>query len=169
MIEQCNFVPMHKKHGGRRRRWVTDDDLIKTENHPPTETMLRLAQLKNEGHSWRSLANEVNHFLPPDIRPIGHSHLRRVALGYCKSTKVDYALGIRQKPPPIPVEPCPECGQVHKQRKACKPSRKTGKHSFVILLDDDDFYEACAAVAGYPGGRPAWLMERVRGVESARG
>ena len=155
-VRKCNPVTNHSGRPGRRRMPVDYSGLTE----PPTDTMLMLAQMKNEGHSWRSLAGEINERI--DGKGVSHNLVRRVTLGQCKSPRIDYALGIRTAPPPIEVTPCPDCGKIHKQRKACKPSRKTGKRRLAFWLSDDDFDEVSAAADCHPGGRAAWLMENVR-------
>lgn len=105
-----------KRVRGRKRTWIDHSGLT----DPPTETMLLLARLKNEGHSWRSLAEELNAHVTG--KGISHSMLRRVALGHCTSSRIDYALGIREAPPPVPVTPCPSCGRIHRQYKSCDPA-----------------------------------------------
>lgn len=77
---------------GRRRREVSYADFVTA----PTETMLLLAHLKNQGHSWRTLADEVNYRISG--RTISHALIRRVTLGHCKSQRVDEALGLRKMP-----------------------------------------------------------------------
>lgn len=89
--------------------------------------MVMLARLKNEGHSWRSLAEEINERI--EGKPVSHNMIRRVALGHCKSARIDYALGVREKPPPIPVEPCPVCGQVHERLVQCEDKRRREKRT----------------------------------------
>ena len=70
------------------------------------------------------------------------------------------ALGL--PPEPVPVYPCPECGQVHKQLKSCKPSPRRGKRRLAFSLTDEQFERVKAAIDNHPGGRVAWLMENVQ-------
>lgn len=155
-MTQCNRGTKLSKVGGRRREWVFFDD----PDNPPNETMLILAAMKNEGHSWRSLAVEINERIYGN--KISHNLVRRVALGHCKSPRIDYALGIRQAPPPVEVTPCPDCGKVHKQIKACRSSRKRGKRRFAFSLTDEEFSRAHAVIDSHPGGRVAWLLEHLQ-------
>lgn len=155
-MDNCNHCTKTIKIRGRRREWVSYDDFVK----PPTETMIMLANMKNDNHSWRSLADELNH--GKEGVKIGPSLVRRVALGLCTSSRIDYALGIRQAPPPVEVTPCPDCGKVHKLRKACNPARKRGKRRFAFSLTDEEFTRAHAVIDSHPGGRVAWLLEHLQ-------
>lgn len=102
------------KKAGRERVVVEYGDFAKL---PPTKTMLLLAELKNEGHSWQTLADEISARLADDR--VSHALVREVTLGHCNSPKVDYALGFREQPPAVPVPPCAECGKVHDQLHTC--------------------------------------------------
>lgn len=88
---------------GRDKKLVASVDFVR----PPDETMRLLSDIKNnENLSWRELAEE---YLPE----FSHSFVRKVALGYCKSERIELQLGIRAHPASIEVEPCPNCGQAH--------------------------------------------------------
>lgn len=154
--QQCNPVTNRPHRGGRRRLSITYDDFV----GEPTETMRILAHMKNDAHSWRTLAEGVNHHMTDG--KVSHTLVRRVALGHCKSPRIDYALGIRQAPPPVEVTPCPDCGKVHKQIKACRSSRKRGKRRFAFSLTDEEFSRAHAVIDSHPGGRVAWLLEHLQ-------
>lgn len=65
-------------------------------------------------------------------------------------------------PEPIPVYPCPDCGRIHKQIKSCQSSRKRGKRRLAFSLTDEEFTRVRAAIDNYPGGRVAWLMDKVQ-------
>ena len=74
--------------------------------------------------------------------------------------KARHVLGL--PPEPVPVYPCPECGQVHKQLKSCRPSPRSGKRRLAFSLTDEQFERVKAAIDNHPGGRVAWLMENVQ-------
>ena len=154
---QCNPVTNRRRVGGRRRDSISYDNRVE----PPNETMLILAGMKNEGHSWRTLADEINYHIT-DGR-VSHSLVRRVALGLCNSPRIDYALGIRQAPPPIEVTPCPDCGKLHKQVKECKPRRPPkGKVRLSLWVTEDERDIIRAAWDSHPGGRVAWQLEHIK-------
>jgi hypothetical protein len=151
---QCNEVAKHRNVGGRRRDLITEDRF----KGEPTEIMLLLAKLKNEGHSWRSLAEKINPLIDKD-QQVSHALIRRVALGECKSPRIEYALGVRQEPLPMEVTPCPHCGKIHKQRKACTSYQRNGKRRLAFWLTEEEFESVRKVVDSHPGGRVKWILE----------
>jgi len=72
---------------GRHRTTVKYEDFVRD----PTEIMLLLANIKNDGgHSWRTLAEELRN-------EVSAALVRQVCLGYCNSKKVERALGMTKK------------------------------------------------------------------------
>ncbi len=154
MNNDWNGVAKLKRVGGRRREWVDLDSFVE----PPNETMLILINMKNEGHSWRSLTDEINARLDRD-KQVSHALVRRVALGKCNSPRIEYALGVRQEPLPMEVTPCPHCGKIHKQRKACTSYQRNGKRRLAFWLTEEEFESVRKVVDSHPGGRVKWILE----------
>lgn len=153
-MKECNNVTKLKKVGGRRRIPVYLDPTKEV-----TETMLVLAQLKNEGRSWRSLADEINDRVTG--KPFTHTLVRNVTLGLCKSPRIDYALGIREAPPPVEVTPCLECGKVHKLAKGCTSHpAPAGMRRLALWVTEEQFEIIRAAWDSHPDGRVAWNLEK---------
>ena len=69
------------------------------------------------------------------------------------------ALGL--PPRPVPVYPCPECGQVHKRLKDCtqKPT-PPGMRRLALWVTEEQFDIIRAAWDSHPEGRVAWNMEK---------
>lgn len=80
---------------GRRRTTVKYEDL----QCEPDDVMMMLIRKKNDSQSWRMIAED----LTTDYIKISPSLTRQVALGYCKSKKIEMALGIREPMVTVPL------------------------------------------------------------------
>lgn len=129
----------------------------------PDHTVQRLYALRtrlNELHdtsglSWRQIA------LQREFSGISHATLRAIANGRDpRNPHLRRLLGL--PPRAVPVVPCEECGRVHTQHRQCahRPP-PVGKRRFSFWIDEDDIERLRAAADSHPGGRTAWLLERI--------
>lgn len=98
--------------GPRFRTLITVDDLVCN----PSKTMLILISKKNSDKSWRMIADEISN----ERISITPSLARKVALGYCKSRKIDMALGIIEEEVIIPIS---EFNKLKRPKRKSKKSR----------------------------------------------
>lgn len=121
----------------RKRKNVSYDDF----KSKPDETMILLSNMKNDGRSWRDIEAEFDY-------QFSHNLIRKVALGECKSNLLSVALGVSEAPKTVNIEPCSECGEVHKlkhcnkkrpaisvDRMAARLSREDGNKARKIIHD----------------------------------
>lgn len=117
----------------------------------------RLNELHDtSGLSWRQIA------LQPEFKGISHSTLRAIAVDGRDPLDPKHRRMLGLPPRAVPVVPCEECGRVHTQHRQCdhRPP-PVGKRRFSFWVDVADVKRLQEIADSHPGGRTAWLLERV--------
>jgi hypothetical protein len=95
---------------GRKRKPITEGDVIGEID----DVMATLINMKNDGRSWRMIANEIE----TEHIKLTPSLIRSTALGLCRSPKIEMALGLREETATVPLS------QVRKYPRRSKPRFK---------------------------------------------
>lgn len=108
------------------------------------------------GLSWREIASQR------EFEGISHSTLRAIAVDGRDPISPQLRRWLRLPPRPVPVMPCDECGRVHTRHKQCE-RRPTppGKRRFSFWVDAAAVDRLREIADSHPGGRTAWLLERI--------
>ena len=108
----------------RPRTLVEIGDLVRE----PDETMLTLISMKNDGRSWQMIADSIS----TEYTKVSDALVRKVALGLCKSPKIEMALGLRDEVVTVAM-PIARYKRTYKKRTA--PARK--RHRLIIECTDN--------------------------------
>lgn len=103
----------------RPRKMVENGDLARE----PDEAMLMLISMKNDNRTWQMIAES----LTTEYRHISDALVRKVALGLCKSPRVEMALGLRDEMVTVSM-PIKRYKRTYKMRTA--PAKK--RHRLLI-------------------------------------
>jgi len=114
------------------------------------------------GLSWREIAAR------PEFAGVSHGTLRAIAVDGRDPISPQMRRWLRLPPRPVPVVPCAECGRVHTQYKQCAPRPTAdGKKRLAFWVDAADVERLREIADSHPGGRTAWLLERINQQEQS--
>jgi len=94
-----NRLEIGGKMPTRRPRVTIEPDDLKRE---PDEVMLLLISKKNDNQTWDMIAEELTN-ASSRYTQVSPALVRKVALGICKSPKIEAALGLREEMATVPI------------------------------------------------------------------
>jgi len=138
---------MRLSRNGRRRKMIEGPEIV-TEID---EVMSLLISMKNDNRSWQMIADELG----TKHTKISSALARKVALGLCKSEKVEAILGLREETATVPIS------QVRLRPRNPNPRKK--RRRFTCEDPDGRLTETIDAIcASEETTRPALLAWMVR-------
>ena len=105
--------------------------------------------------------------LRPAARKLGEMAGEKVNHGVigmaAKGKDIPQARRVLGLPPKtVTIETCPDCGHIHRQLKSCTQRRKPNKRRLAFSLTDEQFARVRTVLDSHPGGRVAWLMQKIQ-------